>query len=169
MQAFREAHRSRDAAKPLDLRDDQGNRVLAGRRSSPRRVTNEQSLRRELAEDLAALLNTVNLQSAIDMDDLDHVRKSILNYGLTDLSRISIDEIAVNGLGGTLQNALKSFEPRLIASSVEVKRDSKFINTKDLKVRFNVHADMHATPLDIPVDFVAELEVDSAKMKLTKL
>jgi type VI secretion system protein ImpF len=169
MQVFREANRARDAKKSLDLRDDAGNRILAGRRSSPRRMTNEQALRRELSEDLSALLNTVNLASAIDIEDLTHVRSSIVNYGLTDLSKISIDEEAVNGVGAFLRDTLTAFEPRLVAETLHIERDGRNVNTRDLKVRFGVHAELHATPLDIPVDFVAELELDSAKMKLSKL
>ena len=34
---------------------------------------------------------------------------------------------------------------------------------------FAVRAEMHATPMDVPLDFVAELELDSAKMKISKL
>jgi len=169
MQAFREAFRSRDSRKHLDLRDESGNRVLSGRRSTPRRNASEQSLKDELSEDILSLLNTVNLESALDIRDLAHVRASILNYGLTDISRITIDESAAGGLGDELRKTLSHFEARLVPGSIDVNRDGYAASSKDMKVRFNVRADMHAAPLDIPVDFVAEVEVDNAKMKLSKL
>ncbi len=169
MQAFRESFRNRDSAKKLDLRDEAGNRLLPGRRSSPRRQTNEQALRRELAEDLASLLNTVNLESALAIGELKHVRKSIVNYGLTDLSRITIDEDKVNAIGGELHGTLTSFEPRLVAATLDIQREGSDTSARDLQVRFAVRADLHAAPLDIPIDFIAELDVDNAKLKLAKL
>ena len=169
MQVFREAFRKRDSAKAVDLRDENGNRVVSGRRSSPRRMASEQTLRLDLAGDLLSLLNTVNLASSIDLEEFEHVKKSIINYGLHDLSSISIDEVAVNTVGDKLKSALTSFEPRLVAGTVGVTREGNSVDTKDLKVRFAVRAEMHATPMDVPLDFVAELELDSAKMKISKL
>ena len=169
MQVFRDAFRKRDSAKVLDLRDESGNRVVSGRRGSPRRMASEHNLRQDLAGDLISLLNTVNLASAIDLEDFEHVQKSIINYGLHDLSSISIDEVAVNTVGDKLKSALTAFEPRLVAGTVGVTREGNSVNTKDLKVRFAVRAEMHATPVDVPLDFVAELELDSAKMKISKL
>lgn len=169
MQAFRESFRKRDAAKPMDLRDEVGNRVVAGRRNSQRRMASDQSLRQDLAEDLVSLFNTVNLASSVDLDGLDHVRRSILNYGLDDLSTMTIGSEAVSGVGTGLHDALVAFEPRLVGGSVNVARDTKRSDRHDMKVRFDVKADMHATPVDVPLDFVAELEVDSAKMKISKL
>ena len=47
---------------------------------------------RELAEDLNTLLNTINLGSAEDLSEFSYVGRSILNYGLTDITGYSIEE-----------------------------------------------------------------------------
>ena len=168
MHAFREAFRNKDARKELDLRDDTGERVIASRRVSGRSWVNEAALRRDLAEDLTRLLNTVDLDSAEDLSDYSYVARSIINYGLTDITAYSIDENAVGDITGELRRALANYEPRLIAQSIEVTRDATVDNAAQ-KVRFAVNAEMHASPVDIPVEFVAELELDSGKMRISRL
>ena len=86
MHAFRAAHEAKDAANKIDVRTDCGDRVIAGRRLRPRQVITEQVLRREVARDLDALLNTVAMESTVDMTDAPYVRKSILNFGLPDIA-----------------------------------------------------------------------------------
>ena len=168
MQAFRTSFRARDSAKIIEQRDEFGDRVVAGRRSSPRRAANEQLLRQDLGEDIATLLNTVSLASAEDLEAFPFVAKSVLNFGLADLSSKSIDSEAFDRIGEELRAALRHFEPRLISESIVIERDTK-VNSTDIKVRFVIHADMHATPIDVPVDFIADLELDSAKMKISRI
>ena len=168
MHAFREAFRHKDARKQLDLRDDTGERVIASRRVSARGWISEAALRNDLAEDLTRLLNTVNLDSALDLEDYAYVARSILNYGLLDITAYSIDENAVGDITAELRQSLVDYEPRLIASSIEVARDTS-LDSSAQKVRFSVNAEMHATPVDIPVEFVAELELESGKMRISRL
>ena len=61
MYVFRAAHEAKDAKKSIDIRDRAGDRVIAGRRLRARQVITEPILRREVARDLEALLNTVAL------------------------------------------------------------------------------------------------------------
>ena len=168
MQAFRASFRARDSTKIIEQRDEFGDRIVAGRRSSPRRAATEQALREDLSEDLAILLNTVSLASAVDLTSMPHMAKSVLNFGLADLSAKSAGSEAVERIAGELRTALKHFEPRLIAETISIERDA-LADMKELKVRFVIHADMHATPLDVPVDFVADIEIDSAKMKVSRV
>jgi type VI secretion system protein ImpF len=168
MHAFREAFRNRDAKKELDLRDDTGERIIASRRVQARSWVNEAALRSDLANDLTRLLNTVNLDSAHDLSDYEYAARSIINYGLIDITAYSIDENAVGDITAELRRSLVDYEPRLIAGSIEVARDTSLDNAAQ-KIRFSVHAEMHATPADIPVEFVAELELDSGKMRISRL
>lgn len=166
MFAFREAFRQKDSRKALDLRDDTGERMIAGRRS--RASVTEAVLRRDLAEDLSGLLNTINLGSAEDLSEFSFVSRSILNYGLTDLTGYTVGEAAIDELSEELRIALSEHEPRLINETVEVKQDET-VETSNQKLRFLVSAEMHASPVDIPVEFVAELELDSGTMRIAKL
>lgn len=167
MQAFRAAFRERDSQKALDARSDDGERVIAGRRSTPRNSVSENLLRQDLAEDVSVLLNTVNLASAVDLEGLDEVQTSILNYGVDDLTSISADSATVGNFPGKIQKILETFEARLAQGTVSVAHNKDFdeLNTK---LSLHVSADMYATPSDVPIEFVADVEPFGNTVKLTK-
>jgi type VI secretion system protein ImpF len=167
MHAFRAAHRERDAAVPVDIRED-GERVLAPRRVTTRAPISEAELRRLVGSDISALLNTVNLDSAADLANAPEVRKSILNFGFPDLASLSIDENKVFGVAKQLETVLRDFEPRLAAQSIKIRRDET-VSAEELRVRFLVSAELRAEPVDVPVEFIAELELDSGKIKIDRL
>jgi len=165
MFAFREAHLEKDAKTALDLRDESGERVIAQRRSSQRAAITEQKLRREIAVDLDALVNTVNLSSALDLSGREYVGRSILNHGFPDMTRLTIDEHRVDSIREDLAAVLLRYEPRLIAKSIAVERDDN-LDPAELKVRFLVRADLNCEPLNVPVQFIADLELDTGKIAI---
>jgi len=166
MFAFREAHRAKDSRKSLDLRDDSGVRVIAGRRSVKGAVT-ELQLRDQLAQDLNSLLNTVNLAAAFDLSRHDHVRTSILNYGIPEISTRTIDENRTSDILTEIETALLTFEPRLIPKTIKVARDQS-IDPDSLNVRFLVSGEMACDPVAVAVEFVADIDVNSGKLKIGK-
>jgi type VI secretion system protein ImpF len=168
MYAFRSAHEARDAKTRLDLRDEAGERVIAGRRMAVRTAITEPTLRREVARDLDALMNTIALESSEDLAPFEHVRASVLNYGLPDITHRSIDERTIEDVGEEIRLALAHHEPRLIAATIRVARDPE-INEPELKVRFVVRAELLCEPLNVPVEFVADLELDSGNISVGRL
>lgn len=167
MYAFRAAHEAKDAAKKIDLRNEAGDRILAGRRVRGRQVITEDLLRRDVSRDLEALLNTVALESSIDMTDLPYARKSIINFGIPDISHRTIDEIGVNHIPNEIKEAIMTYEPRLARASLHVERDPK-VDPAELKIRFIVHADLTCDPVNIPVQFIADV-IDSGKIIVNRL
>jgi len=165
MFAFREAHAEKDAKVSLDLRDAGGERVIANRRAAPRAAITEPKLRREIAIDLDGLVNTVNLASSVNLSAFEHVQRSILNHGFPDLANRSIDEHRVDLIREDMIAVLLGYEPRLIRESIAVERDDS-LDRAELKVRFLVRADLNCEPLNVPVQFVADLELDTGKMAI---
>jgi len=84
MHVFRAAHQAKDAKKFVELRNEAGDRLISGRRRS-RHVVTETVLRREVGRDLDSLLNSIALESSMDMTDAPYARKSIINFGLPDI------------------------------------------------------------------------------------
>jgi type VI secretion system protein ImpF len=168
MYAFRAAHDKRDAKQRLDLRDEAGERVIAARRVTMRHPISESGLRREVMTDLLGLLNTTNLDAAVDLADMPAVRGSILNFGFPDLSHRTIDENSLNEISREIEVALADFEPRLARKSIQARRDMA-ASVEALKLRFLVRADLRAQPVNVPVEFVAEVELDSGKIKIDRL
>jgi type VI secretion system protein ImpF len=167
MHAFRAAHEAKDSATKIDVRTDGGERVIAGRRLRPRQAITEHMLRREVARDLDALLNTVAMESTVDMTDTPYVRKSILNFGLPDIASLTIDAIEIKRIPGDIRAAVINFEPRLAAASLEIERDLT-VDPAELKVRYLVRADLTCYPIQVPVEFVADV-IESGKIVLNRL
>jgi len=168
MYAFRAAHEARDAKKKLDLRDEGGERVIAGRRTMARTAITEMLLRREVARDLEILMNTIDLAATEDLHEFQHVRQSILNFGFPDVGHRTIDELTVNAIRDEIDRALRTYEPRIVADSIEVARDHD-VRAAELKIRFVVRADLACEPLNVPVEFVADVEIDTGKILINRL
>ena len=165
LEAFRAAHRARDARVYLDLRDETGERVIAGRRTGGRVAVSVLDLQRSVGADLERLLNAVNLAAAIDLDGLPHAAGSILNHGFVDLARLTLEEITVNDVAGEIERVLRTFEPRLGARTITARRDET-VDPAELKLRFVVRAEIQADPLNVPVEFVADLERDTGRVRV---
>jgi type VI secretion system protein ImpF len=167
MHAFRVAHRDRDATRKVDIRD-QGDRVIASRRLKARAPIPEAELRKAVNTELVALFNTTNLDAIEDLSTAPEVRKSIVNFGFPSLTRRTIDENETSAVAREIETALRDFEPRLLASSIKARRDDT-VSADELRVRFLVSAALRTQPIDVPVQFVAEVELDSGKIKLDRL
>ena len=167
MYAFRAAHEKRDARQKLDLRDEGGDRVIAARRVTTRGPISESGLRREVMNDLVNLLNSTNLDAAEDLSATPAVMKSILNYGFPDLASRTLDENGVRDVAREIEVALRDFEPRLARDSIRASRDMT-IRDDELRVRFVVKADLRARPVNVPVEFVAEVDLESGKIKVDR-
>jgi len=166
MLAFRQAFEKKDARKQSDERNEAGERVLTKGRSK-RALVEEKDLRKNLADDLNILLNTVNFGSIEDLGGLAQVRHSILNFGLPDIVHRTIDENRTEQIIDEIHTAIGDYEPRLIRDTVRVARDYS-IDTATLNIRFIVDGDMSCNPADVPVEFVADLELTSGRLAINK-
>jgi type VI secretion system protein ImpF len=167
MFVFRAAHDANDAKRLIDARNEGGDRLIASRRLRPRQVITETVLRREVARDLTALLNTVAMESTIDMGGAPYVRKSILNFGIPDVTHRSIDEVAVNEIPEEIRTAIVNFEPRLAAATLQIERDHT-VDAAELKIRFVVRADLTCYPVHVPVEFIADV-IEAGKIIVNRL
>ena len=172
MWAFRSAAETRDARKKPERREDgTGQRIAPDRKGTAAASIAEPVLRREVGRDLDSLLNTIALESTQkDVGRAPHARTSIINYGLPDMAHRSIDELLANdrGMERQIEMALKAFEPRLVSGTVRVKRDAS-VDPTGLKVRFVVSADLFCRPVDIPLEFIADVDVGTGRFAIARL
>lgn len=166
MFAFRDAYEKRDAA-----RDDgswvDGERVIA-ERNGTRRGAAESVLKRDLGTDLGSLVDTINLAASVDLAALPYVARSVLNFGLPDLSAVTVSSEQIDVVGSNLRAALLGHEPRLNAKTLSVERNEDDVDPNQ-RIRFKVYAELISRPLDIPVEFVAEVDVGAGKVHVPRL
>jgi len=167
MHVFRTAHEAKDAKRIIDQRNEAGERVIAGRRMRARQIITESMLRREVSRDLDALLNTVALDATVDMENAPHVRKSILNFGLSDIAIHTIDENSVEEIPDEIRTAIVNYEPRIAADTLRIERDNQ-VDPVELKIRFVICGELVCHPVHVPVEFVADI-VESGKIVVKRL
>lgn len=167
MHVFRSAHASRDAKKEKsDVVD--GSRALTERSKERRAGTDEDTLRKHLNSDMASLLNTINLDATVPLDDHDYVSRSIVNFGFGDLSLVADSANGPEKIAEHIRKTLLAFEPRLIPGTLEV-TISTDNDGGDARLSFDISAEMVASPVDIPLSFVAEVDKGAGKIQMTKL
>lgn len=167
MFAFREAFEEGDSRKRVEQRVD-GERVLSHRGSLRRRGAQEAVIKANLSSDLLSLVNTIDLASSVDLEGMDAVRKSVLNFGLCDIAHLVSEDEGVESIGEDLKTALLLHEPRLRRDSLVVEREEIF-DAVAQKMRFNISAEMVCKPLDVPLEFIAEVDIGSGKVQISKL
>lgn len=165
MYAFREAFRARDAKTPgTEYRD--GMRVLSDRGRARRRGITEEELRVDLDLDISKLANTINLEATVDLEGCDYVKRSVLNYGVADLSNISDQDRRRHDLPDRLRASLINHEPRFIPETVHIAADDK-VDHVEQRFRFNIDAEVACRPHVIPADYVAEIDVGSGRLRIS--
>lgn len=168
MHAFRAAFEARDSRKPLDLRDEHGERVVASRRLPARYGMRESIVRGELARDLSDLLNTINLGSSENLSDLPHVRRSVLNFGITDTSPIGVERQARELIAAEIAAVLTAHEPRLARNSIEVAAQDSG-DDSDQKLSFLITAELISSPVNLGIEFVADLDYQASAFSIRRL
>jgi type VI secretion system protein ImpF len=168
MYCFEEAFRKKDSRIGSDgLGSSEQGRILNQRSMLRRKGMDDGDLRRCVEEDLSHLMSAIDLQSAVDLDGLEHVSRSILNYGLYDIAHLTSEDKEVMKLDDNVIAAIMSYEPRIKAESVIVQRAVSVDDTEQ-KVRLSISAEISSQPLDIPIEFVAELDVGAGKVNISK-
>lgn len=152
-------------AKPAGASPDGASKRAVGK---PQRAPiSEGELREEVKSDVEKLLNAVSMDSTVDMTGFPDARKSIVNYGLPDIAHRTIDELKASDLDDEIQAILRCYEPRLVSRTVRVDRDTT-ADASILQIRYVIHADLSCHPLDIPIEFLADVDVATGKIQINR-
>jgi type VI secretion system protein ImpF len=124
-------------------------------------ITRTESLRRmksALKRDMEWLLNTRRCQVMEELDDPGELAKSVLNYGLPDISSMSVQSGKDhNRILRQMEEAVEYFEPRLKNVRVSLRPVEKTSRT----LRFTIDALLMIDPAPEQIRFDTVLELTS--------
>ena len=163
MHVFRDT--GQQSRKPADPNDE---REINRRAIERREGVGESTLRGHLQVDLGSLLNTVRLDTIVDLEGADYVKRSVLNYGFRDFSAVRQNDLARPELIESIRETLIRHEPRLNADSIIIEIENKDGDHRQ-HVTFRINAELHGDPVDVPLDFVAEVDIGAGRMKMSQL
>ena len=141
------------------LTDDEPEKTQESR---TKRVISLRELRAIILRDLSWLLNCTNLASSEDLADYPEVERSVLNFGLRDLSSQTTDSVktASRGLERMLDRAIRTFEPRILAKTLKVKILPPKTGREVGSVTFEIEGMLWAQPLPLSLYLETELDLE---------
>jgi type VI secretion system protein ImpF len=127
------------------------------------RVIDISRLREIIQRDLSWLLNTTNTESSFDAAALPNVAKSVLNYGLREVSGEFSTAERAERIRRSIQRAIATYEPRIIKGTVEVTLNPDETGN-DMTVALIIRADMWAQPLPLELYLRSQVDVTTGEV-----
>lgn len=134
--------------------------------SREQRVISATRLRECVTRDLSWLLNSVQLAASVVLDDVPEVARSVLNYGIPDLTGLELAALDAATLQQRLREAILRYEPRLIAHTLQVgvHANSERMDRKSLV--FDIRSEMWAQPIPLNLYLKTEVDLETGKLDL---
>lgn len=134
--------------------------------SRDRRVLSLKKIREGVLRDIAWLLNTINLSSIEDLDAYSEVKKSVINFGMPDLSGHTVNSLNVQELERLLKNTIINYEPRILKNSLKINvlADESSMNRNSLV--FDIEGELWAQPTPVHLYMKTELDLESGNVVL---
>ena len=167
LNVFRSAAMDRDS-QTKETRDGENDTEISTRQIERREGAPLDRLQTFFMIDLGNLLGTVHLEATEDLSEFPSVRKSILNYGVLEVTSLTITAGTGEDIRRKLKEALLDHEPRLIPDSVVV-RARVSDGGQDQSMAFEIEAVLAARPVDVPLEFVAEIDTGEGKVVMSEL
>ena len=130
------------------------------------RVLNMRQLRRSVLRDLAWLFNTVNYHSAHPLDGHPLVARSVLNYGLPELTGRVVASMTARELEALVKQAILDFEPRILPDTVRVRAILSQDQMNRNAVGFEIEGDLWAHPLPQRLLIKTEIDIETGHVSI---
>lgn len=135
-----------------------------------RRVMSKSRLRQAVLRDLAWLFNATKPTSFVDLEQIPHVRQSVLNFGLPALSGRAASSLDVTELERAVRQAILDFEPRILPGSLEVKALAlqgglDHHNVVGVQIR----GQLWAQPVPLELLVRTEIDLETGKVEIADL
>ena len=133
--------------------------------SRDKRVLSLRRLRELVLRDMTWLLNTGSLDSALDLENYPEVARSVLNYGMRDLSGVVISGVDLPAIERRIKQAILDFEPRILPHSLKVQVTASEHMSSNAMV-FAIEGELWAQPLPIHLYIKTEIDLETGTVDL---
>ncbi|MBC8720711.1 type VI secretion system baseplate subunit TssE [Paraburkholderia sp. 31.1] len=136
--------------------------------SREQRVIAAARLREYVTRDIAWLLNCTRHWSSDELTGFAQVGNSVLNFGIPDLAGAALSGIDAELLQNRIRSALLDFEPRLIASTVQVSVEVDEARMGSRSLRFLIEADMWANPMPLSLYLRTDVDLETGEFHVSQ-
>lgn len=130
------------------------------------RVGSFTSLRESVLRDLEWLMNTVNLESAVDFTATPELRRSVLNFGMPGLSGSTINTADREKIKRIIHLAIACYEPRILLKTLKVRLIDDVDLTNPHAIAFEVHGTLWGRPMPEVLYLRTELDLELGDVKV---
>ncbi|GAB2549039.1 type VI secretion system baseplate subunit TssE [Rhodanobacter koreensis] len=136
--------------------------------SREKRVISATRLRDCVARDMSWLLNCVNLSTDEDLADYPEVARSVLNFGIPDLTGTALSGVKADVLQRQVRDAILAFEPRLTPGTLQVTLNTDAQRMDRRSLVFNIASEMWAQPIPLNLYLKTEVDLETGKFNVSE-
>ena len=136
--------------------------------SSSQQSMSQTQFKEAVIRDLGWLLNSVSLDVCMSLDNYPEVQRSVLNFGLPDLSGHTSSTVDVRSVEKSIRAAIHQFEPRIIRNSLKVKVHSNPDEMSHNSMIFEISGSVFGQPSPFQVVLKSELDLECGEFKLAE-
>lgn len=145
------------------LRDDQPDSPVESR---DRRAFTMQRFREAVLRDLSWLLNAKGHRPEEGLAEYPLVEKSVLNFGITDLTGMTASGVSVSQIEQLVRRAIEAFEPRIIRNTLSVRFIDGRANAPGNVLALEIRAQVWALPLPESLYIKTEVDLETGDCQL---
>ena len=135
--------------------------------SREKRVISASRLRDCVARDISWLLNCVNLGIDDELAEYPEVARSVVNFGIPDLTGVAVAGIDAKVLQRKLRDAILAFEPRLTPNTLRVVVNADLKRMDWQSLTFNIESEMWAQPIPLNLYLKTEVDLETGKFNVS--
>jgi type VI secretion system protein ImpF len=134
------------------------------------RVMSRNRMREAVLRDLAWLFNSTQMSGEPNWAAHPHAQRSVINFGLPTLSGETASTLDVVDLESQVRQALLNFEPRIMASTLEVTALSDEMTMDHHNViSFRITCNLWAQPVPFELMLRTEVDLESGQVEIKEL
>ncbi len=134
--------------------------------SRERRVLSLSRLRESVLRDLGWLLNTTHLEVVENLDQYPYAAKSVLNFGLPELTGTSRSNLNREDIKRRLRESIIAFEPRLRRQTLDIRITHASDDSHTRLLEFEIDAELQAKPVSLSLFLKTEIDLESGTFEI---
>jgi len=135
--------------------------------SREKRVLSLKRLRECVMRDLAWLLNAGSLETTEDLTGYPLVAESVLNYGVRDLTGLTVSRSDPTVLERMLKQVILNFEPRILGNTLKVRVTTDEGQMNRNALNFEIEGDLWAQPVPMRLFLKTELDLETGDIQVS--
>lgn len=136
--------------------------------SREKRVISATRLRDCVTRDISWLLNCASMDADADLTDCPDVSRSVLNFGIPDLTGVALSGVNPEVLQRRVRDAILAFEPRLTGDTLRVTANALSKRMDRQALIFNIESEMWAQPIPLNLYLKTEVDLETGNFKVSE-